>query len=94
MALRPQRPWRHQASSPCAPCLLLPTGPLEATIANLQRELAAKAAASRELQRRWISLQGALVGLQAENAELAEAVAAMRAQQAVMQQKRARLNGQ
>ncbi len=69
-------------------------GPLEATIANLQRELAARAAASRDLQRRWISVQGALVGLQADNAELAEAVAAMRAQQAVMQQKRARLNGQ
>ncbi|PRW44941.1 Coiled-coil domain-containing 40 isoform C [Chlorella sorokiniana] len=70
------------------------TGPLEATIANLQRELAARAAASRELQRRWISVQGVLVGLQAENAELAEAVAAMRAQQVVMQQKRARLNSQ
>lgn len=71
-----------------------PAGPLEATIANLQRELAAREVSSRELQRRWISVQGALVGLQAENAELTEAKAAMRAQQAVMQQKRARLNGQ
>ncbi|KAL4448619.1 hypothetical protein ABPG75_005838 [Micractinium tetrahymenae] len=70
------------------------TGPLEATIVNLQREIAAKAAAGRDLQRRWIGVQGQLVALQAENAEAAEAVAAMRAQQAVMQQKRARLNGQ
>lgn len=78
------------ATCDCPP----PAGPLEATIANLQRELAAREASSRELQRRWISVQGVLVGLQAENAELTEAVAAMRAQQAVMQQKRARLNGQ
>ena len=84
------RPLISHALCPACPS----AGPLEATIANLQRELAARATASRELQRRWISVQGALVGLQAENAELAEAVAAMRAQQAVMQQKRARLNGQ
>jgi chromosome segregation ATPase len=72
----------------------LPAGPLEATIANLQREIAAKTGAGRELQRRWIGVQGQLVALQAENAELAESVGAMRAQQAVMQQKRARLNSQ
>lgn len=69
-------------------------GPLEATIANLQREIAAKAAAACELQRRWMGVQAALVARQAENAEAAEAVAAMRAQQAVLQQKRARLEGQ
>jgi len=69
-------------------------GPLEATIANLQREIAAKAAAGRDLQRRWIAMQSQLVALQAENAELAEAISSMRAQQAVMQQKRARLNSQ
>ena len=72
----------------------LPAGPLEATISNLQREIAAKTAAGRELQRRWIGVQGQLVAVQAENAELAEAVGAMRAQQAVMQQKRARLISQ
>lgn len=69
-------------------------GPLEATIVNLQRDIAAKSAASRDLQRRWIGVQGQLVALQADNSEAAEAVAAMRSQQAVMQQKRARLDGQ
>ena len=69
-------------------------GPLEATIANLQREIAALGAAGRELQRRWIGLQGQLVAAQAANAEAAEAVAALRSQQAVMQQKRERLNAQ
>ncbi len=68
------------------------SGPLEATIANLQREIAAKAAAGRDLQRCWIVVQGQLVALQAENSEAAEAATAMGAQQAVMQQKQARLN--
>ncbi len=44
------------------------------------------------MQRRWISVQGQLVAAQADNAELAEAVAGMRAQQAALQQKRARLD--
>lgn len=70
------------------------TGPLEATIASLQREIAAKAEAGQALQRRWIAVQRTLVALQAGNAEAAEAVATMAAQQAVMQQKRGRLHGQ
>lgn len=74
--------------------LPLPAGPLEATIANLQREIAAKEAAGREVQRRWIVVQGQLVAAQADNAEQAEVVAAQRAQQAVLQQKRARLEAQ
>ena len=41
-----------------------------------------------------MGVQGTLVAAQAANAELAEAVAGMRAQQAVMSQKRQRLNGQ
>jgi predicted nucleic acid-binding Zn-ribbon protein len=69
-------------------------GPLEATVAKLQRELAAKESAARDLQRRWIGVQGQLVAAQADGAELEEAVAGMRAQQAVMQQKRARLESQ
>lgn len=74
--------------------LPLPAGPLEATIANLQREITAKEAAGREVQRRWIVVQGQLVAAQADNAEQAEVVAAQRAQQAVLQQKRARLEAQ
>ncbi|GAB4817322.1 hypothetical protein N2152v2_004368 [Parachlorella kessleri] len=70
------------------------TGPLEATINNYQRQIAAKTKEGRELQRRWIVMQGQLVGLQAENAELAESIAKMQAEQAIMQHKRQRLSQQ
>ena len=69
-------------------------GPLEATIANLQREIEGRAAAARELQRRWIGVQSQLVATQAQNAELAEALTTLQSQQAVMQQKRARMASQ
>lgn len=87
-ALRKPHPTPTSLPSPT------PAGPLEATIANLQREIAAAGAAGRDLQRRWIAVQAQLVGAQAGNAEAAEAVAGLRSQQAVMQQKRARLNAQ
>ena len=69
-------------------------GPLEATINNLQREITAKTKEGRTLQRRWITAQGQLVGLQSENAELAESISHMRAQQAVLVHKRQRLSQQ
>ncbi len=37
------------------------TGPLEATIKNLSREIDTKASESKELQRRWIGCQQELV---------------------------------
>lgn len=37
------------------------TGPLEATIRNLQREMETKALESKDLQRRWIGYQTELV---------------------------------
>jgi hypothetical protein len=40
------------------------TGPLEATIASLSREIDAKGGEGRELQRRWMAKQTELVTLQ------------------------------
>lgn len=40
------------------------TGPLEATISSLTREIEAKGSEGRDLQRRWISKQTELVALQ------------------------------
>ena len=39
-------------------------GPHEATIHSIQKELTAKAAESSDMQRRWLSMQTELVGLQ------------------------------
>jgi hypothetical protein len=40
------------------------TGPLEATVASLSREIESKGTEGRELQRRWINRQTELVALQ------------------------------
>jgi hypothetical protein len=40
------------------------TGPLEATIVSLSRDIDAKSAESRDLQRRWLAKQTELVALQ------------------------------
>ncbi len=40
------------------------TGPLEATIASLQKEIDTKGVEGQELQRRWIGKQAELVNLQ------------------------------
>jgi len=67
------------------------TGPLEATIKNLQREIDTKGRESGEMQRRWIAAQGELVALQNENATAAETVTRMRAEHTVLVQKKRRL---
>lgn len=67
------------------------TGPLEATINNLQKEIDAKGAEGRELQRRWIGHQTELVALSNENAAATEALARLRAEQTILSQKRRRL---
>jgi coiled-coil domain-containing protein 40 len=43
------------------------TGPLEATINNLQKEIDVKNSESNQLQKRWIGFQTELVNLQNEN---------------------------
>ncbi|KXZ48987.1 hypothetical protein GPECTOR_24g277 [Gonium pectorale] len=70
------------------------TGPLEATIANLSREIETKATESRELQRRWIAFQQELVGLQNDNGGLTETLARLRAEHTVLFQKKRRLEQQ
>lgn len=64
------------------------TGPLEATIKNLQREIDTKGQESKELQRRWINYQQELVALQNENGGLTETLARLRAEHTVLFQKK------
>jgi len=70
------------------------TGPLEATIKNLQQEIDRKGVESRELQTRWLQCQTELVTLQSDNENLVEALARMKSEQAVMFQKKRRLEQQ
>jgi len=67
------------------------TGPLEATIKNLQREIDNKNAESEAMQRRWIAGQTELVGLQNENGGLTQTLGRMRSEHTVLVQKRRRL---
>eukprot|EP00899_Mesostigma_viride_P013156 jgi/Mesvir1/21841/Mv04224-RA.1 len=69
-------------------------GPLEATIVNVTREIAAKGKESKEQQRAWVRFQTELVSLQAENNALAERVQRLKAEHTVLTQKRSRLDAQ
>ena len=55
----------HPHSHPSPP----PPGPLEATIASLQRELESRGSDGRDLQRRWLAAQGGLLGVQVRGGE-------------------------
>lgn len=62
-------PGRSCARITCAPCRrphaeAINTGPLEATIHSMSREVEAKTKEGQELQRRWINKQTELVALQ------------------------------
>lgn len=70
------------------------TGPLEATINNLIREIARKGDENRDLQRRWMSQQLELIGLQTAAARDAEALQQLRAEHSVLSARRARLLSQ
>ncbi|KAK9821181.1 hypothetical protein WJX74_006086 [Apatococcus lobatus] len=69
-------------------------GPLEATINNLIREIARKGDENRDLQRRWMSQQLELIGLQTAAARDAEALQQLRAEHSVLSARRARLLSQ
>eukprot|EP00898_Chlorokybus_atmophyticus_P004526 jgi/Chlat1/5074/Chrsp33S08960 len=69
-------------------------GPLEATAANISRDITRKDAESRELQRRWVRLQTELVTLAAEQATTADRVRRLRSEHTVLGQKRVRLDAQ
>lgn len=67
------------------------TGPLEATINNLIRELQRKDLESKDLQRHWINLQTELVARQKENSELSEQHARLSSHFSILFQKKAAL---
>ena len=66
-------------------------GPLEATIANISREIGTKVHESKELQRQWIVIQMELVTLQNENNALAERIQRLKSEKTVYTEKRKRL---
>uniref|UniRef100_A0A7S0QXY1 Coiled-coil domain-containing protein 40 n=1 Tax=Pyramimonas obovata TaxID=1411642 RepID=A0A7S0QXY1_9CHLO len=70
------------------------TGPLEATIANLQREITNKGVEGKELQRRWVGFQVELVALVNENNHMEETVQRLKSEHTVMLQRRTRLDHQ
>eukprot|EP00854_Cymbomonas_tetramitiformis_P019643 gene19643-23495_t len=70
------------------------TGPLEATISNLLREINNKAVEGKDLQRRWVGFQTELVSLINDNNGLAETVQRLKSEHTVLLQKRARLDKQ
>ena len=70
------------------------TGPLEATIANLKREITAKEGEGRDMQRMWVNYQTELVGLINDNNSLAEKIQRLKSETTVLTQKRGRLDQQ
>ena len=66
-------------------------GPLEAVIANLQREIDAAHDESRVVQRRWLAKQTELVALQTSCAATAEQLQRLRSEFVVWQQRHMRL---
>mmetsp|Transcript_9071 Transcript_9071/g.15585 ORF Transcript_9071/g.15585 Transcript_9071/m.15585 type:complete len:897 (+) Transcript_9071:228-2918(+) len=70
------------------------TGPLEATISNLQREIVNKGVEGKDLQRRWVGFQVELVALVNENNHMVETVQRLKSEQTVIRQRRTRLDTQ
>jgi chromosome segregation ATPase len=68
-------------------------GPLEATIKSLRNEIDAKRKTCNDLQRMWMSTQTELVKLANEASTQSERVAEIKAQTAVLTQKRTRVDG-
>ena len=69
-------------------------GPLEATIKSLRTEIDAKRKACNDLQRMWMSTQTELVKLSNEASAQSERVGEVKAQTAVLTQKRVRVDAQ
>jgi len=70
------------------------TGPLEATINNLNREINQKNLESKELQRHWLNYQSELVQLMADNTKLEETVARLKSEYNVISQRCQRVDRQ
>ena len=69
-------------------------GPLEATILHLKKEMASVGAECAELQRAWIKQQTELVTVQKDNQQVSEELQDKRAQIAILEQKRVRIDAQ
>lgn len=67
------------------------TGPLEATVSNLNREIQRKGVEGNDLQRHWMTLQTELVGKQIDNAQLSESQARLAADFSILFQRKVRL---
>ena len=65
----------------------LTAGPLEATIAHLKQELASARDLNQALQRRWITCQRELIGLQASNGSGADRLHRLSTERAVTAQR-------
>lgn len=70
------------------------TGPLEATIHNLQREIENKRNESQELQRAWMQQQIELVSMENKNNKLSDSLSMMQSKTTVIKQKKRRLEAQ
>jgi chromosome segregation ATPase len=66
------------------------TGPLEATIYNLNKSIAAKTAENAELQKRWITLQTELVNIVTASNEKSERLQELHSTSAILQHKKMR----
>ena len=66
------------------------TGPLEATIYNLNKSIAAKTAENAELQKRWITLQTELVNIVAASNDKSERLQELHSTSAILHQKKMR----
>eukprot|EP00884_Botryococcus_braunii_P018105 jgi/Botrbrau1/4979/Bobra.0396s0007.2 len=64
------------------------SGPLEATIASLIRDIASKEEQSRDMQRQWLVKERELVVLQAANSQASQEVQLLRGQHAILGQRR------
>ena len=69
-------------------------GPLEATIVHLKKEMGNVGAECAELQRAWIKQQTELVTVQKDNQQVSEELQDKRAQLAILEQKRVRIDAQ
>lgn len=67
------------------------TGPLEATIHNLNNEIAAKRRDCADLQHYWLRAQTELVGLSKNHQELLAVISELKSRYTVMTQKQLRL---
>jgi ABC-type transport system involved in cytochrome bd biosynthesis fused ATPase/permease subunit len=75
-------------------CVSDSAGPLEATVANMTRELAAEREATRQAQEEWIKMQKELLRITARNEKIEEQIRKQSSILAVKEQQQKRLDNQ